>query len=258
MQANTPLRKESTGYPTQKPLALYERIISASSKQGDIVLDPFCGCATTNVAAERLGRQWVGIDIWEGAYEMVIDRLAKEGLAVPEPTDNPDRLMTFGDVHYVTVPPLRTDDDEVAAPVLKLRTQRAKKPWQKLTNRTVRALLRNAQAASDGLVWCAGCGRALEIEFMHLDHIQPRSDGGENWITNRVLLCAPCNGRKSDKLTMRGLRNKNKKAGWLKDDNRASNAQVLAKTAAITIRDDWDTLDAKLLLNQANLDLSFG
>ena len=48
--------KERTGYPTQKPLALYERIIAASSNEGDLVLDPFAGCATTCVAAERLGR----------------------------------------------------------------------------------------------------------------------------------------------------------------------------------------------------------
>ena len=54
---------ERTGYPTQKPLALYERIIKASSNEGDMVLDPFCGCATTPVAAERLGRQWIGIDM---------------------------------------------------------------------------------------------------------------------------------------------------------------------------------------------------
>ena len=56
-------KAETTGYPTQKPLALYERIIIASSNPGDWVLDPFCGCATTPVAAERLGRQWVGMDI---------------------------------------------------------------------------------------------------------------------------------------------------------------------------------------------------
>ena len=58
--------KERVGYPTQKPLALYERIIRASSNEGDVVLDPFCGCATTLIAAERLSRQWVGIDIWDG------------------------------------------------------------------------------------------------------------------------------------------------------------------------------------------------
>ena len=66
---------ERMGYPTQKPLALYERIIRASSDPGDIVLDPFCGCATTPIAAERLGRQWVGMDIWEGAYDRVVERL---------------------------------------------------------------------------------------------------------------------------------------------------------------------------------------
>ena len=54
-------KKERTGYPTQKPLALLERIIKASSKEGDLVLDPFCGCATTCIASEKLGRQWVGI-----------------------------------------------------------------------------------------------------------------------------------------------------------------------------------------------------
>ncbi len=57
------LGKERMGYATQKPLALLERIIRASSNEGDTVLDPFCGCATTLEAAERLGRRWIGIDI---------------------------------------------------------------------------------------------------------------------------------------------------------------------------------------------------
>ena len=70
--------KESTQYPTQKPIALLERIIKASSNKGDLVLDPFCGCATTCVAAERLGREWIGIDVSETAYTLVVNRLAKE------------------------------------------------------------------------------------------------------------------------------------------------------------------------------------
>ena len=56
-------KRERVGYPTQKPLALLERIIKASSNEGDVVLDPFCGCATACVAAENLGRRWIGIDI---------------------------------------------------------------------------------------------------------------------------------------------------------------------------------------------------
>lgn len=76
--------KERTGFPTQKPLALYERIIKASSNPDDIVLDPFCGCATTPIAAERLGRKWVGMDVWDGAHQQVLNRLEQEGLAAPQ------------------------------------------------------------------------------------------------------------------------------------------------------------------------------
>ncbi len=70
--------RERTGYPTQKPLALLHRIIEASSKQGDVVLDPFCGCATTCVAAQQLGRYWIGIDIESQAVDLLVQRLSNE------------------------------------------------------------------------------------------------------------------------------------------------------------------------------------
>ncbi len=66
---------ERLGYPTQKPLALVERIVSASSRPGDIVLDPFCGCGTATVAAQKLGRQWIGIDITYLAIAVMRQRL---------------------------------------------------------------------------------------------------------------------------------------------------------------------------------------
>lgn len=66
---------ERLGYPTQKPLALLERIISASSNEGDIVLDPFCGCGTTIDAAQKLGRRWIGIDITHLAITLIKHRL---------------------------------------------------------------------------------------------------------------------------------------------------------------------------------------
>ena len=71
-------KKERIGYPTQKPLALLERIIKASSKEGDLVLDPFAGCATTCIAAEKLGRKWIGIDVLEVSYVLNIYRIFKE------------------------------------------------------------------------------------------------------------------------------------------------------------------------------------
>jgi hypothetical protein len=67
--------RERLGYPTQKPLALLERIIQASSNPGDVVLDPFCGCGTTIDAAEKLGRKWIGIDITQLATSLIKNRL---------------------------------------------------------------------------------------------------------------------------------------------------------------------------------------
>ncbi len=78
IQPIPPHSAERTGYPTQKPLALLERIIKNSSNEGDMVLDPFCGCATTCIAAEKLGRQWIGIDVSKKAFELVKERLPKE------------------------------------------------------------------------------------------------------------------------------------------------------------------------------------
>lgn len=66
---------ERLGYPTQKPLALLERIITASSSPGDVVLDPFCGCGTAVAAAEKLGRRWIGIDITYLAISVMKQRL---------------------------------------------------------------------------------------------------------------------------------------------------------------------------------------
>ncbi len=70
-----PLSKERLGYPTQKPLSLLERIIEASSNKGDVVLDAFCGCGTALVAAQKLGRHWIGIDISPTACRVMAQRL---------------------------------------------------------------------------------------------------------------------------------------------------------------------------------------
>ncbi|KUO53241.1 MAG: DNA methylase [Sphingomonadales bacterium BRH_c3] len=67
--------KERLGYPTQKPLALLERIIAASSNEGDVVLDPFCGCGTAVHAAQKLGRQWLGIDVTHLAIGLIEKRM---------------------------------------------------------------------------------------------------------------------------------------------------------------------------------------
>ncbi len=99
-------QSERTGYPTQKPLSLLHRVIKASSNEEDIVLDPFCGCATTCVAAEQLQRQWIGIDISVKAYDLVRSRLEKEV------ADKGDILKYQNEVHFSTTAPSRTDNEK--------------------------------------------------------------------------------------------------------------------------------------------------
>lgn len=82
-----PYNKERLGYPTQKPLALLERIIRASSNPGDVVFDPFCGCATTIEAAQKLERRWIGIDITIHAIKRVARRRLQERLHLAQGRD---------------------------------------------------------------------------------------------------------------------------------------------------------------------------
>ena len=78
IEALSPSARERLGYPTQKPLALLERIIKTSSNEGDVVLDAFCGCGTTVVAAQNLKRQWIGIDVSPTACRVMAQRLKKD------------------------------------------------------------------------------------------------------------------------------------------------------------------------------------
>lgn len=91
--------QERLGYPTQKPRALLERIIAASSNPGDVVLDPFCGCGTAVDAAEKLGRRWIGIDVTHIAIGMIENRMregypeiAFETIGVPRDLASAEKL----------------------------------------------------------------------------------------------------------------------------------------------------------------------
>ena len=220
---------ESTGFRTQKPLGLLRRIIKASAPPRGIVLDPFAGCATTLVAAELLGHPWVGMDIWDGALDVVKQRM-----------ENSRQLLTgIPEIKYETTPPPRTDADEIPVPNLRLHIQRPKEPWERLTNREIRVILEKAQEL-DGLIGCAGCGRVLERAFMELDHIQPKAENGADHLLNRILLCGPCNGRKSNQLTMAGLKTQNVRDGWMKDRAIAETCQQRALLRGTYVRDNWD------------------
>ena len=225
--------KERTGSPDQKPLALYERIIQVSSNEGDVVLDPFAGCATTPIAAHRLGRRWVGIDRRADGYEHILNRLKQNGIMVDDEHDWQAPLLLDGAVlaQHSTEPPVRTDDGNTAAPGFVLPLQRVKAKWELLNHGQMRDILAEAQA-SDGQVVCAGCGIVLPLRYMELDHREPRKDGGANTIDNRVLICGPCNRAKRDNFTISGLIRHNQREKNMVSKERADLAASKARDSA--------------------------
>ena len=177
-----------------------------------MVLDPFAGCATTCVAAERAGRRWVGIDLWEKTYKVTLERLEREGLAVPDSEGN--GKLVFGDIHYETSPPVRTDQLD-AADVPVLVTPEGKPAAGGRLSGRVKAEMKLRLIQDCGLQ-CAGCDRRLPHEdYLDIDHRLPVSDGGTNEYNNLCLLCQPCNRRKSNLLTLTGLRRENKRLRFM-------------------------------------------
>ena len=173
------------------------------------MLDPFCGCATTLVAAERLGRQWVGIDIWEKANNAVIERLKNEYLR--EENRNNSRLFDFGEFHYEQKVPRRTDDGVEAAPSLRVKLRVQEPEGSRMSSNEMYEFLLSQHGSK-----CQGCDRVFDdTRYLELDHNTPRSDGGLNHISNRILLCSPCNRAKSNQYTLSGLRRLNARNGWM-------------------------------------------
>ena len=207
--------KEHQGYPTQKPLELYERIINASSKEGDIVLDPFCGCATTCVAAEKLKRQWIGIDIWDKAHKTVIGRLKKEGFLAGPKDRRQDLLIAKGEITYTKRTMKRTDGGSEAVPFLQTKMKQYDDSSRRdpHTNKEKKTMLLELYGP-----YCQGCGIELDERYFELDHKEPRSAGGSNLIQNRILLCGPCNRMKRDLHTIVWLRRENKRQGHMKNE----------------------------------------
>ena len=163
VKALTGQNAERTDYPTQKPLALLDRIIRASTDPGDMVLDPFCGCATALVAADRLQREWAGIDLSPLAVKLVDERIAE------------DRGL-WGGATVPDSPPKRTDLGDLP------------------NYRTHRHRLYGEQ---EGV--CAGCETHFPFRVMDVDHMLPRSRGGTDHPDNLQLLCSGCNRSKGGK-----------------------------------------------------------
>lgn len=161
--ALNPQAKERLGYPTQKPLALLDRIVRALSDEGGMVLDPFCGCATACMAAERRRRRWVGIDISPKAAALARARM--RDAAGP----------SFRETHRNDIP-RRTD-------LGNLPPCRTRKP-----------ALHERQGGN-----CNGCGAHFQPRHLAVDHIVSREKGGTDHMENLQLLCGSCKAGKRDR-----------------------------------------------------------
>ena len=168
--------REYTGWRTQKPMALLQRIISASSRPGDLVLDPFCGCATACIAAERLERQWIGIDVLPQAAEVLSNRARRE-LQIPM---NGAGERGWEDwTPFIQHEPPRRSDLARLGPV---------------NPQSDKELLYASQNHR-----CAGCRYELPLHVLTVDHITPRALGGLDSIINLQLMCHTCNAIKGDR-----------------------------------------------------------
>ena len=222
--------KERTGYPTQKPVSLAERIIRASSNKGDVVLDPFAGCAYVPVAAEGLGRQWIACDISVRALTVVKRQFAKfrysveGGPVVAKPGEEAvllsDCKVTIVGPKELRERPEREDTEgEPPPPPLDLSNRRAK--GQLFSDQEMKeALLED----SDWVCWCCGFANRMddgekirEPYNFHLDHVTPKTEGGSPEIWNRAALCGRCNGKKgSREITLGKLREEVEDEGALR------------------------------------------
>lgn len=201
--------KERTGWATQKSIALYSRIILASTNPGDVVFDPFCGCATTLVAAENAGRQWIRIDRHPEAEKQVVqqlnngtetetqDELGKDWgrRVIIINTDEKDRNGKF--ISQKKLPIARTD---LNATIL----------YKKYFN--------DLYANQNGM--CNECGRHVDKHIAHIDHKVPRIKGGQDHFGNLQILCSGCNTLKGNR-TMAWLMKTLKERGLMANQSNA-------------------------------------
>ena len=218
--------RERTGYPTQKPITLAERIVAASSRPGDVVLDCFAGCAYTAIAAERLERRWIACDFNPRAWTVLKRQFSKPNLVLLRCNDETTGQAVLGNEPVVTVHgpselPVRTTPIVAPEP----RATGLPEPTFKVPASIIpeREMLEKLLEFSGYQAWCCGfANRRADGTIIrttrnfHLDHLQPESKDGSHQITNRAAMCPSHNIRKSNRMIyLRDYRREIEEAGEL-------------------------------------------
>ena len=223
--------RERTGYPTQKPVELYERIIRASSNEGDVVLDIFAGCATTAVAAERLKRQWIACDMAYRSWTMLKRRFYLNGYALTDMTDTTrvalgkDRQTPLQEAKSHTIGPNELPQRNDADPMPFYHLRQTRRPTRSTQNASWSGRITKEEAKAllvkeFGPV-CWGCGYSprrpngsVDETLLEIDHIRARkpTEGtqGNDELYNLALLHRTCNAiKRNSTMTLQDLREHN-------------------------------------------------
>ena len=181
------------GWTTQKPLRLYSRLVKACTKADDLVIDPFCGCSTTLIAAENAGCRWIGMDINPDRIALLNEQFEK--LAIQD--------LWKGKVHIKEIKskrdlPKRKDNKPSKKKMEELKDQLAMK-----------------QTKSKNYHYCEICGHPFPYDYLEIDHIHPKADGGGWELHNLQLLCSRCNRRKGSTKTNEQVRKELEAEGLL-------------------------------------------
>ena len=180
-------------WTTQKPLKLYTRLVRACTNPGDLVIDPFCGCATTLIAAENAGCRWIGIDFDKSRVDLIEPQLEK--LTTQDLWKKEFKIIEIKSKRDL---PKRKDNKP------------SKKKMEELKDQ-----LLVTQTKSQDRNYCEICGHRFPPEYLEIDHIHPKAEGGGWELHNLQLLCSRCNRRKGSTKTNEQVRAELRKAGLL-------------------------------------------
>lgn len=187
--------KEGGKWTDQKPVALYKRLVKAVTDEGDLVIDPFCGCATTLIAAENCGCRWIGIDYQKARAKLIRPQMEKlitsdlwkeDFQIITKKKDFPNRTDNrLSDREY----------DERKEELLKKQTR--------------------YEGQNRYYYYCKICEHPFRKEYLEIDHEFAKAKGGDNDPKNLQLLCSRCNRRKSSTKTNEDVRKELAEEGLL-------------------------------------------